>query len=118
MTQLIACLSTGKGTWSTLAKLMNNHEWSKIILITNEFGKSNFTPNDKTELIECNLEQDTHKLRDQIFGQLKQKVSGMEVAVNFCSGLGKEHMALLSAVLKLGVGLRVVDFCDGKIEEI
>ena len=49
--------------------------------------------------------------------KLKNKVSG-EVAVNFISGAGKEHMSLISALIKLGVGFRLVVSDEGKIEEI
>ena len=40
--------------------------------------------------------------------QLNGKIKDLEVAVNIVSGTGKEHMALLAAILKLGVGVRLV----------
>ena len=45
-------------------------------------------------------------------------INGMEVALNFVSGRGKEHMALVSAVLKLGLGVRFIALKPGGIEEI
>jgi len=44
MTQLITILSTGKGSWSQVIKLMTKRDWDSIILITNKFGKEKFTP--------------------------------------------------------------------------
>ena len=41
-------------------------------------------------------------------GGLSEKIVGTEVALNMISGTGKEHMALLSAVLKSGLGVRIV----------
>ena len=38
MTDLIACLSTGKGTWEHVARVINCMEWNNIFLITNEFN--------------------------------------------------------------------------------
>jgi len=42
MTELVACLSTGKGTWGHVSRLIADGTWEKIILITNDFGKENF----------------------------------------------------------------------------
>ena len=49
MSELIACLSTGKGTWGHVGRIVQEEQWTKILLITNEYGKENFTKNDKTE---------------------------------------------------------------------
>ena len=50
--------------------------------------------------------------------KLTGKIKGIEVAVNFVSGEGKEHMALMSALLKLGIGVRFVALKPDGIEEI
>src|SRR3989344_8691101 len=109
MTQSIACVSTGKGTWKEVTNLMNQEKWTSILLITNDFGKQNFSSLPKhVELLVFDLELDTKTLRDQIKDKLKAKVKGTEVAVNFLSGAGKEHMALVSALISLGVAIRLV----------
>jgi len=54
MTTLIACLSTGKGTWGHVSRLIQDHEWEKIFLITNEFGKENFNNQKNAEFILTN----------------------------------------------------------------
>ena len=52
MPELIACLSTGKGTWKEVTAVMNQHDWEGIYLITNDFGKEKFTSLKKgTEVI-------------------------------------------------------------------
>ena len=38
--------------------------------------------------------------------KLKGKINGMEVALSLASGDGKEHMALVSALINLPVGVR------------
>jgi len=118
MTELIACLSTGKGTWGHVNRLLEDERWTKIILITNEYGKENFTKNDKTELIALNLSSGLKELRDSIYETLKSRITGTEVGVNFVSGTGREHMALIAALLKLGVGIRLVALTKEGIEEI
>lgn len=118
MTELIACLSTGKGTWGHVNRLMQDQEWDKIILITNEFGKENFTPEKPAEFIIIDANKGLKEIRDELEKKLKEKIKGTEVAINMISGTGKEHMALLSAVLKLGVGLRLVALTKEGIEEV
>jgi len=115
MTTLITLLSTGKGTWTEVVKLINSHDWDKIYIITNEFGQKTFQKKDNMELIVINSNDSIEKLISQIKDSLN--VSNTEVALNLSSGSGKEHMAVLSAVLKSGLGIRLVTF-ENKLEEI
>ncbi|MEK6922476.1 MAG: hypothetical protein AABX08_01595 [Nanoarchaeota archaeon] len=118
MPTLIANLSTGKGTWGHVARLIEGDEWDKIILITNDYGKENFNKNEKTELMSVKVEAGLKELRDEIYNILKERVKDTEVGVNVISGSGKEHMALISALLKLGVGIRLVALTKEGVEEI
>ena len=56
-------------------------------------------------------------MKKTIVSELKSKLSG-DVAVNFISGSGKEHMALLSAMIEMGVGMRFVVPVDSEIKEL
>jgi len=118
MTELIAYLSTGKGTWGHVAGLISKDKFEKIYLLTNEFGKENFNTNEKTELLKVNSNEDYKRLRDDILEIIKSKVKGTEVAVNFISGSGKEHMALISALIKSGIGFRLVINEEKEVTEI
>ena len=168
MPELIACLSTGKGTWGQVSGLIKQGEWDNIILVGNDFarkftvegekkhefieisdsslvemkqsfleklknkikgievalsiasgnGKENFTVNPKTELLSVNMSQGLKELRDEIHEKLKDRVKDTEVAVNLISGTGKEHMALMSALLKLGVGIRLIAVTKDGVEVI
>ena len=46
MSILVASLSTGKGTWLQVSKLIDTEKWDKVYLITNEFGKQNYNKKD------------------------------------------------------------------------
>ena len=118
MVTLVACLSTGKGTWGHVNHLIEQGKFDNIILITNEFGKENFSKTDKTELISLNLNLGIKELRDEIIQNLKSKIKDSEVDVNFISGTGREHMALIAALLKIGVGIRLKVLTKEGIEEI
>jgi len=116
MAYLIACLSTGKGSWSQLYRLIEIGQWEKAILITNAFGKEKFSAKPNTELVVLDLDAPTAELREKMTLTLRPLLSGQsgfsDVAVNLTSGTGKEHMALLSALFSLGVGIRFVDMDD------
>lgn len=114
---LIACLSSGKGTWGHVNRLIEDKEWENIYLITNEFGKENFHTEKKVDLILVNSSQGLRELRNEIESQLKDKLK-IEVALNIVSGTGKEHMAIVSALLKLGVGIRLIALTKDGVEEL
>lgn len=118
MTILVACLSTGKGTWGHVSRLIQEENFEKVILITNEYGKENFQKDDKTELIAVGFQQGLVELRDEIYNNLKNKIKDTEIALNIVSGTGKEHTALLSAILKLGVGIRLLALTRDGVKEI
>ncbi len=115
---LVACLSTGKGTWGHVNRVVQEGNFDKIILLTNEYGKENFTSNEKTEVIPVNFKQGLKELRDEIKNILQQKIKEPEIAINIVSGTGKEHTALISAVLKSGLGMRFIALTKDGIEEI
>ncbi|MBS3168563.1 hypothetical protein J4216_05530 [Candidatus Woesearchaeota archaeon] len=118
MTCLVASLSTGKGTWGHVSRLVQDGEWEKIFLITNEFGKENYTTEKKVELIVINDRAGLEEIRDSIKQQLQGKLTDTEVAVNLISGSGKEHIALVSAILKLGFGIRLVAVTKDGVKEV
>ena len=118
MVELIACLSLGKGTWASVSRLLSSEQWDKIYLLTNDFGIQNFQKNAQTELLLINDQLELVALRDQIKQHLKERIKGMEVAVNFLSGSGKEHMALVAALLQLGVAIHLVHAEERNLEEI
>ena len=118
MPTLIANLSIGKGTWGHVGRLIEDDQWDKVILITNDYGKENFTKNNKTEFIVINASSGLQQLRDVLYTSLKEKIKDSEVAVNFISGSGKEHMVLLAALLKLGVGIRLIALTKEGIKEL
>lgn len=118
MTMLIACLSIGKGSWAQLNQLLSSEVFDKALLITNRFGAERFT-HERAELIELDLGQQVQTLRDAMREALAPRLTGeTEVALNLSSGSGSEHMALLAALLKLGVAIRLVTAGEGGVDEL
>lgn len=118
MTNLVACLSTGKGTWNQIIRLIKSKEWDHVFLITNEFGKEKFQTNEKISLIVIDTNKYERDLVKDIISALQGKIKDTEVALNLSSGTGKEHMVVLSALLKLGLGIRFVIAAGDNILEI
>lgn len=111
MTELIACLGAGKGTWNEVAQLISSESWAHIFLITNSFGKENFAqkfPAVKAEFVVVDDFAPPMQLVESIKKALDGKISDIEVAVNIASGNGNAHMALITALQHLGLGIRFV----------
>jgi hypothetical protein len=106
MTELVALLSSGEGTWAQVSGIIKYGEWDKVILIGEEFAKK-FQVESKIphEFIEINSRR-LVDLRDELREKLDGKINGTEVALSIASGDGKEHMALISALLSIPVGVR------------
>ena len=105
--ELVALLSSGKGSWAQVSGLMKQGTWDKIILIGDEFAKG-FSHEKPFEFIKIDLSKRIKDLRDEFKEKLQGKFEGMEVAVSLASGDGKEHMALVSALINLPMGVRFV----------
>ncbi|MFH1451668.1 MAG: hypothetical protein ABIF88_00665 [archaeon] len=104
--EFIALLSTGKGTWGQVAGLMQKGEWEKIIVVGPAFAKEFTVQGIPFDFIEFDADKSLVQLKKEFEKNLKGKFEGLEVALSIASGNGKEHMALLSALLSIPVGVR------------
>src|SRR3989344_3780623 len=102
---LIALLSRGKGTWGQVSGLIKHGDWEKVIVVGNEFAKK-FSTEKHFDFIQVDLDKKLVDLKEEFTKKLKGKIKGTEVALSIASGDGKEHMALISALLNLPVGVR------------
>ena len=103
--ELVALLSTGKGTWGQVSGLIKFGDWEKIIILGSSFAEK-FTSEKEFEFIKIDLSKKLVDLKEEFSKKLKGKVNGTEVSLSIASGDGKEHMALISALLNLPVGIR------------
>ena len=118
MTDLVACLSSGEKSWGHVARLINEQDWKNIFLITSDFGKNNFKAEKEVEFVVVDFQKPVFELIEDIRKGLKGKITDLEVALNIVSGSGKEHMAILSALLKLGVGVRLMAVTKDGVREL
>ncbi|MCA9497463.1 MAG: hypothetical protein KC589_11070 [Nanoarchaeota archaeon] len=108
MVSLIAMLSSGKGTWGQVSSLINCAKWDKIYLICNDFAYENFDI-DSSKALKLKIdEKNSLEMFDKLSNFFKKEIKDFEVAINISSGSGGEHMVLVSAILKSGLGIRFV----------
>jgi len=103
--ELIALLSSGQGSWAQVSGLIKHGDWEKVIILGDNFAKK-FMHEKTFEFVEVDLSKRIKDLKDEFLRKLKGKIKGTEVALSIASGDGKEHMALISALLNLPVGIR------------
>ncbi|MFZ5955133.1 MAG: hypothetical protein ACOYT4_01805 [Nanoarchaeota archaeon] len=104
--EFVALLSSGKGTWGQISGLIKKGEWEKIILLGPDYAKDFKLDGFEFDFIEYNSEKNITSLKEDFLKKLKGKFEGTEVALSIASGSGKEHMALVSALLSIPVGVR------------
>ena len=115
--ELVAFLGNDKETWGQVVALVNHAEWEKIIIVKNKTSED-FVASKSCEIVTVNSDIPLVDLKMEIMNKLKGKLSEFEVALSLASGNGKEHMALISALLSIPVGIRLVVFTKNGIEYI
>jgi len=105
--EFVAFVGNDKENWGQITALLNRLEYEKAIIVKS--SKEEFPVNEKCKVIEINSDKSLIELKESILGKIKSLLSGdFEVALSLASGNGKEHMALLSALLNVPVGVRIV----------
>jgi len=109
-------LGKDKESWGQITGLINKGEWDKVYLIksVNDF----FPAPDNAETISINSDKPLTELKEELTNKLRKKFTEFEACVSIASGNGKEHMALISALLSIPVGIRLVAFTKNGVEHI
>lgn len=108
--ELVASLGNDKENWGQISALMNRLESTKIVLVKDK-KTEDFPEDDRVKIISIDNSQPLVSLVEELKEKLKAEVSGdFEVAVSLASGTGKEHMALIAALLGVPVGVKLVVF--------
>lgn len=116
--ELVCFQGLDKESWTQLNALIKKGDWDKVLIVKNKAADS-FSMNEKCEIIEVNSESALSLLKEDMAGKLKQKIgNSFEIALTIASGTGKEHMALISALLSIPVGIRLVAFTKNGVEFI
>jgi hypothetical protein len=115
--ELVAFLGDDKESWGQVTGLLNRGEWDKVVLVKTKDAKD-FSTNKKAESVIIDSSKSLTDVKIELMEKLKGKFSGFDVHLSIASGNGKEHMALISALLSLPVGIRLVVFTKKGVEFI
>lgn len=112
----VAFIGEDKESWGQIKGIANRIECDRTILIVNK-KVAGFPVDSKTEIIKVNSDKPLVELKDEIKTALKAKLGKeFDAAVSLASGNGKEHMALISALLGVPIGIRLVVFTQKGVE--
>lgn len=114
--ELVCFQGVDKENWAQLNALIKKGEWEKIVILKNK-NAEHFSVSEHCEVIDVDSSMPLLELKGEIMGKLKPAIeSEFEVALSLASGNGKEHMALISALLSIPVGIRLAAFTKKGIE--
>jgi hypothetical protein len=115
--ELVALIGTDKEAWGQVTGLINRGTWEKVILIKTKDGREYVSPQTTEEII-IDSSRPLLELKKEIADKLKPHLSGFEAILSVASGNGKEHMALIAALLSIPVGIRLAAFTKNGVEFI
>ena len=106
--EFVAFIGADKENWGQVTALLNRLEYEKCILVMNS-NADGFPLPEKCKAIEIKPDMPLLAMKDYLIEKLKPLLSGdFEVSLSIASGNGKEHMALVSALLNVPVGVKMV----------
>ena len=115
--ELVAFLGDDKENWGQVTGLINRGDWERIILVKSKSAEE-YESSKQTEIVTVDTSKPLIELKEDIINKLRKKFEGFDVNLSIASGTGKEHMALISALLSIPVGIRLVAFTKNGIEII
>ncbi len=116
--ELVCFQGPDKENWAQINALIKRGEWEKVFVIKDKTAEE-FSMDDKCSVININSDKPLLEIKQDIIEKLKTRiVKDFEVALSIASGTGKTHMALLSALLSIPVGIRLVAFTKNGVEFI
>lgn len=107
MMELVAFIGSDQETWGQVSGLVNHGEWSKIIIIKSS-KVTTYPSIPNTQEIIVDTSKPIEELKSFLLTELKDSFAEFEASLSIASGTGKEHMALISALLAIPVGIRFV----------
>lgn len=114
--ELVVLVGKDRENLGQASALINRMECDKIIVLRDKNAPS-IQMNSKCVAVEIDSGKSLHELKSEMQEKLKKELSGdFEVALSIASGSGKEHMALISALLNLPVGIKLVAYTKNGIE--
>ncbi len=114
--KLISYLNSDPAAHGQISALINRMECDEVIIVKDKKTENPFA-NQKCKSIEVDSTKDLLSFKQEIQEKTKPFLKeDFEVALSLASGNGKEHMALISALLSIPVGIKLVAFTKKGVE--
>lgn len=114
--EFVTYVSDDKDGIGQITALIKRIECEKIVCVCASGFELPFEDS-RIAKVEVDISKPLQGLRDEMKEKMKKILSNdFEVALSLACGKGKEHMALVSALLNIPVGVRLVAFTKGGIE--
>lgn len=116
--ELVCFQGMDKQNWAQINALIKRGDWERVVLVKNKSADSIPLP-DNCTTVSINSDAPLLELKEEIIKKLKVSLGKeFEVALSIASGSGKENMALISALLGVPVGIRLVAYTKKGVEFI
>ncbi len=113
--EFVAYVGTDKENWGQITALMNRLEGESVLVMSKQ--ASGFPLNERCKVVTVDPTKPLVELKEDILNKLRPIVKGdFEVMVSLASGTGKEHMALIAALLNAPVGVKLVVYTKEGIQ--
>ena len=114
--ELVAFVGQDKESLGQVSALINRMECEKVILVKDKGTEKSFQSS-KCRYVDVDGSKGVVELKEDILSKIRKELSAeFEVALSLASGNGKENMALISALLSVPVGVRIVAFTKKGVE--
>jgi superfamily II DNA or RNA helicase len=114
---LVAFLGTDKENWGQITALINRMEDCEKVLLFKNKNSEAFPETENCHIIEIDSSIPLMDMQQKMLEKVKHYLrEDFEVAISLASGSGKEHMALISAILLAPMGIRLVAFTKAGIQ--
>ena len=116
--EFVAFVGKDKERWGQIKALINHIDCNRAFIVKDK-ETAGFELSSNTSCIDVDCSKPLVELKSEIMDKLKVGLSkDLEVCLSIASGTGKEHMALISALLSIPVGIRLVVFTKEGLQQI
>ncbi|MEK6858282.1 MAG: hypothetical protein AABX53_00010 [Nanoarchaeota archaeon] len=113
--ELVATVGLDKESWGQVTGLINHGTWDRVVLIKNKLALD-FPVPEGVDALFVDTTQPLLEIKKYLVEKLKPLLSEFDACVSIASGTGKEHMALISSLLAIPTGIRLVAFTKNGVE--
>jgi len=97
--------------------LVNRMDCEKIILVKDKSTPKPLFNSNKVSFVDVDTSISLLDLKEEMLSKLKPKLNNdFEASLSIASGSGKEHMALVAALLSVPVGIKLVAYTKKGVE--